>query len=299
MSLKRDIEAIYVLEPWYSKLRYELKHEGWVQDNVFWEQLKHSLERLTKRVIPPLAESLATYAIGALVEDFDLDAYTLNLLGGLDLIWKGKRVFFDPDVYGWGEQPVSLFYRKVIDNWDRVERLQSPLFLYPVVALFKRLKPDVIQRRDGKLVWYLGAKFLAEFTAIIRRGLVSVQDRCKFSASSQVRWYKGISMPKYLLDAGVRLLVAADRLKASYRDRIPSRILAVNVALNTVHTDETLSVADLLWNIDKDILGRWSKMGVQSKATAKRYLESLSVRGAIDQLLEGQSLRTAVCGLLV
>jgi len=33
MTLRRDIEAIYVLEPWYSKLRYELEHEGWVQDN--------------------------------------------------------------------------------------------------------------------------------------------------------------------------------------------------------------------------------------------------------------------------
>jgi len=87
---------------------------------------------------------------------------------------------------------------------------------------------------------------------------------------------------------------AVDRLNVSLKQGIPAKLLAINVALNTAHQiggayeDVGLRKADL---------DRWSRMGVQPKATAKRYLES-SVSDTIDLILEGGSPLALAGGLV-
>jgi len=290
MSLKRDIEAIYVLEPWYSKLRYEYETEGWVQDNVFWEQLKRSLDRLTQRVIRWLGPTV---------------------LGG---VWRG----------GWPD----LGSPKV-DDWDFLYltglevlapdtiRLSYPCFpqkgeygsyknrlLYfvtlPILDFLKSVQSFGGAHYNG---WTVTGPHVQRFLSGMDRLLRTERDerakQMKFpytgSAVQKVQrrqekalqGFYGGAEGRELYGFSLLFAKAADYLNKASKSgsKIPERILAINVALNTAHRN--WSVGGVI-GLSKADLDRWSRMGVQSKATAKRYLES-SVLDAIDLILDGVS----------
>lgn len=296
MSLKRDIEAIYVLEPWYSKMRQELKDEGWVQDNMFWERCKRTLDKLTERVLHKLGQDMSLYIW---VRGFDLqrrwdqvDRADLAASVGLFLI-EGDRIGLRDIPIGVASQDlpaeINKYYREfpwwVVD--PRVDK--KLLSVLDSIVLNPKGKYEVRGLGSRRLIKDLIGAWKKEERARLRLAVFPPRG----SSVNLVRRFQ--PKDEWHYEGNLRFAKAIDRMSSSLGGGVPERILAINVALGTMHTDMQPEMLYQL-GMDYDILARWSRMGLRSKATAKQYLEH-AVPQAVDMLLEGYTRGEAVASL--
>lgn len=302
VQLARAVEKIYVLEPWYSKMRQELKDEGWVQDNVFWERCKRTLDKLTTEVILWMGQqmiySLWSEGVGDDVDDLE------------NLYW------FQKFGLGYGRADEVVFRMKdakQVTAEEIKEYYPETLRLYSVSVPFRSILFDghtlvrkeyhnkrsywAVEEKPARRVW-------ARLRQFAQREYKWIQKNSQFpysgSAEQEVRARQpGTHMeddrPGGRYWFNIPTAKALDRMRDSLSKSIPERLLAINIAINTEHTAGKRGGA-INSGLDEYDLDRWSRMGVQSKATAKQYLEHVTSE-AIDMLLEGCPMHEALTAL--
>lgn len=300
MDLKRDIEAIYVLEPWYSKMRQELEREKWVQDNVFWEQCRRSLDKLTKRVIPELAEIMLTNVWNEgyctpkeyMEEHFWVDDLGLKIEGDGSIRLSSVN---NPDKFFRRKEEYLAWYSRPIARLDFVD--------IPIGEVLKDGLANIVPVTAWRGVgteWVIPAQYSSDIIRKLRPyGERAIREKIRHSkfpySGSMESLVSTVQGSHFRAKYNRKFARAVDRLRDSYQGGLPERILAINIALNVTHASG-LSAASFAGVSNQD-LDRWSRMGVQSKATAKQYLESKTATEAIDMLLEGVGLPRAIAWL--
>ena len=305
-EIAKHIEAIYVLEPWYSKMRKELEDTGWVRDNVFWERCKRTLDTLTKRVMPTLAERMAYHA-------FYLD----GILPWSDFTDSVEK-FFDAFLMGVGystrDSKKRLWLGRLPRTREKIVKDLNPgdnhLGVYgariPLGKMHQRLLDNMYL--DGKdwvvdsetSIWYM--KTMEKYVRQVDRMRDDIDDfPYSFSAVGAVRKYTHGPGSGQANAGDLLYAKAIDRMSKAYYGTLPERILAINVALNTAHGGYAVysnALDDI--GVGYELMTKWSRMGELPPNRAKRYLEnkSMEVKTAVNRLLEGQSLRAVTSQLV-
>ena len=293
-NLKRDIEAIYVLEPWYSKMRQELKDTGWVADNVFWERVKRSLNTFTDRVIETVAGVMLRYLWWG-------DQSPSKMPVRDYMVWYAEEywrwVFGDKGITFLNLQTDKRVSPKELLN--AFPKKASLLFVdVPVRSIMAKFVDSMIHGRG----YYWGVDETS--ARAIKKILVPY-----FSKEYKQLHRYGTTFPyattmsnavrHHIPDANegdYRFAKVLDRLNAaSMSTNLPKRLIAINVAINAVHNDARVN--DMLPGIGYSDLTRWSRMGILPVGRAKQYLESLLPK-AVDMLLEGQHTNKAIAMLV-
>ncbi len=272
--LRNSIESMYVLEPWYSKMRQELKREIWVEDNVFWERVQRTLDQVTKRISVTVGTNMLT------------DIWNHCWCGEKeymeDFFSQDIGVYFDVEDGGIvaGPFPSEKYSREyVLHYYDKPKQLD-----FVDVPLGDVLKDGlnnlVVTKKfiGSRPYWMIPGSYSV---GVKRRlwpyGIKEIREKIEHSkfpyhgsmASLVIKRQKGVDGRfKYNL----KYAKSTDGLRDAYRKSIPERIIAIHVALSTTHAAGQ-AVAEQV-GLEIADLDRWSRMGVQPKATAKRYLEN-------------------------
>ncbi len=279
VDFKRKVETVYVLEPWYSKMRYELKTMGWVQDNVLYARAQNTLESALSVVIPKLAIGMLqriwlTWFAWLKKKDWPKSGGAL-MVWVLYVFW-GIRINPDMSITF---SPRYAPGSRLKNVWPKEYHLTFATI--PLHHIVDKLgieldEHNVLQKTDGaRLVDALRPIFDMEFK--------QEHSMIKFPYNGSMVQKVGIKKVQYERGTAVfrysdenvgddRFAKALDRMRDSIQGMIPDRILALNVGLNTWHNSFTAGI--LLPGVKKSDLDRWSRMGVQPKATAKRFLDT-------------------------
>jgi len=303
-EISRDVEAVYVLEPHYSRLRYEYEREGWVSDNVFWEQLNRSLDRLLDRIAPTMALYMAYHA-------FYLDGveprnhWGVNVHAFLKTYYWGVNWDRDEFVFGvkgWDYERVcrAAFWEEALyDDW------YFGIFgvRIPLGRIFLEMKHTAVLGDDGfyHVPKDVSKRLYAELRSYLQKAEIANnklhQFPYSFSAEAAIRKYTTGRGSGEVNAGDLRYAKAIDMLSRAYGKSIPQRIIAFHVAVNTVHGGYAVetTVADEI-GLSYGLLNRLSSMGVLPKATAKRFLESVGL--AVDMIVEGVLPSVVACQIV-